>query len=158
MKASTASSAAPVTLSAVERKFMQQLLACPNQTASIDQIQPNPKTSAAKRDRICRRLQQLGLVNYTIEVTRFSITPLGKTTLKLDCPRACLPITPDERAILLACQYRTITTQSLEPLRLNSPEQQQQIIQNLAHRRLIKIVESIITHVSATQPEHSAQP
>ena len=151
MESPTASPAASATLSAVERKFMQQLLACPNQTAAIDQIQPNPKTSATKRDRICRRLHRLGLVNYSVEVTRFSITPLGKTTLKLDCPRACLPITPDERAILLACQYSTITPQSLESLRLSSPEQQQQIIQNLARRRLIKIIDSVITQVSATQ-------
>ncbi len=156
MQSTTTSPATPATLSAVERKFMQKLLACPNQTAAIDQIQPNPKTSATQRDRICRRLHRLGLVHYTVEVTRFSSTPLGKTTLKLDCPRACLPITPDERAILLACQYRTITPQNLESLRLSSPEQQQQIIRNLANRRLIKIVDSAITHVSATQPQISS--
>lgn len=137
-----------VKLSAVERKFMQQLYACPGQTAAIGQIQPNPKTSVAERDRICRRLHRLGLVDYSTEVTRFCITPLGKATLKLDCPRSCLPITPDEQAILLLCRYKTITPQALAPLRLDSPEQAQQMIQNLASRRLVKIVEAAIVQVS----------
>lgn len=138
-----------VKLSAVERKFMQQLCAYSGQTAAIEQIQPNPKTSVAERDRICRRLHRLGLVDYSTEVTRFCITPLGKAMLKLDCPRSCLPITPDERAILLLCRYQTITPQTLALLRLSSPEQAQQMIQHLASRRLVKIVEAAIVQVSA---------
>jgi predicted transcriptional regulator len=135
-----------MNLAAVERKFLQQLLQIPSHQAPITAIQPNPKTSAAERDRICRQLYRLGLVDYSIQIQKFAITPAGKSLLQLDMPRACLPVTPDEYTILKACSSGTITPQQLSL----PPANQQPLLQRLANRDLIKIIAHTIDQVSLT--------
>jgi hypothetical protein len=141
---SAQSTVSNMKLSAVEQKFLLRLLEQPHHRALITTIQPNPKTSAADRDRICRKLAKLGLVDYTYEVARFAITPAGKTLLKLDRPRAVLPVTPTELEVLRACAWDSIAPERLRKV----PEgDRQRIIQALANRKLIKILEGEITEI-----------
>ena len=133
-----------MALSAVEQKFLLRLRNQPHHRARLTDIQPNPKTSAAACDRICRKLAKLGLVAYTYEVKKFSITPAGKTLLRLDKPRAVLPLTPSELEVLRACAWDAIAPERLRKV----PEgDRQRIIQALADRKLIKILEGEITEV-----------
>ena len=70
-------------LSKVERKVMAYLASQPNGWATIEHIQPNPKTSPRERERICLRLFEQDLLDYAYRVTQFAIAPPGRLLLNL---------------------------------------------------------------------------
>lgn len=117
----------------IELKFLLKLLSFPNYQAPLSKITPNSKTPAAERERICRKLRDRDLVDYSTEIIKFKIASPGKAVLKLDTDE--LPVTPQELKILQACETRTIT-----PRKTGIPEAEQQaVIQSLADRDLIQI-------------------
>ncbi|HEY9674179.1 MAG TPA: hypothetical protein V6D11_22260, partial [Waterburya sp.] len=113
-------------------KFLLKLLSFPDYRAPLSKVAPNSKTPAAERERICRKLRDRNLVDYSCEITKFKITPLGKERLKLDTDE--LPVTPEELKLLKACERKTIT-----PAKTGIAEaQRQSVIQSLADRGLIQ--------------------
>ena len=135
-------------LTSIELKFLLQLLGRPHYRASIRKIRPNPKTSAAKRDRICLQLCSKGLVNYTDEAQQFAITPAGFTLLNLDT--TSLPVTPAELWTLRSCAKRSITPQEIN--RKVPVNERQQMIRNLERRGLVKVTKTQIKDVWLTLP------
>ncbi len=117
----------------IELKFLLKLLAFANYQAPLSKITPNSKTSAVERERICRKLRDRELVDYSCEITKFRIASSGKALLKSDTDE--LSVTPQELKILKACEKNTIT-----PRKTGIPEAEQQaIIQSLEDRGLIQI-------------------
>lgn len=135
-------------LTSIELKFLLQLLGRPNYRASINKIRPNPKTSIAKRDRICLQLCRKGLVDYTYEAQKFAITPAGFTLLNLDT--TSLPVTPAELWTLRSCAERSITPREIN--RKVPVNERQQMIRNLEQRGLVKVTKTQLKEVWLTQP------
>ncbi|WP_050765789.1 hypothetical protein [Synechococcus sp. PCC 7335] len=133
------------SLGAAEVKFLLKLLGCDNYQVSVSELSPSSKTSLAEYSRICESLKSKGLVNYSSEIARFTIAPPGRTLLALDT--TSLPVTPDELKVLRACKG------SMTPESLGSrvPDNaKQQLIRNLAERRMLKITKSVIKEVWLT--------
>ena len=133
-------------LSSLELKFLLRLLKFPSYRAPCAQLQPNAKTTATERDRLCRQLCQQGLVDCEETITRFSLTAAGQTLLRLDT--SVLPITPDERFVLKSGQGGSIT-----PGQIHSrvpKDQRQRLIAVLAQRGLIKVTKCHIGEVWLT--------
>jgi predicted transcriptional regulator len=120
-------------MEAIELKFLLKLLSFPGYRAPLAKITPNSKTSAAERERICRRLCDRELVDYSCDIIRFKIARLGKDVLRSDPEH--LPVTPQELKILKACEKETLT-----PGKTGIPQQERQkVIQSLADRGLIQV-------------------
>ena len=134
-------------LTSIELKFLLQLLGRPHYRASIKKIRPNPKTSAAKRDRICLQLCSKGLVDYTYEAQQFAITPAGFTLLNLDT--TSLPVTPAELWTLRSCLDRSITPREIH--RKVPVNERQQMIRSLEQRGLVKVTKTQLKEVWLTQ-------
>ena len=134
-------------LTSIELKFLLQLLGRPHYRASIKKIRPNPKTSAAKRDKICLQLCSKGLVDYTYEAQQFAITPAGFTLLNLDT--TSLPVTPAELWTLRSCVNRSITPREIH--RKVPVNERQQMIRNLEQRGLVKVTKTQLKEVWLTQ-------
>ncbi|MEM8603416.1 MAG: hypothetical protein AAGF24_06225 [Cyanobacteria bacterium P01_H01_bin.121] len=138
-------------VTAAELKFLLRLLGCPGYRSLISKIKVNAKTLAAQRDRIGRDLCSKGLVDYSQDILRFVITPSGKTLLNLDT--RSLPITPDERHVLMACLGG-----STKPTAISTKvpaSDRPTLIQKLADRGLLKITEQKIKAVWLTaQGQH----
>ncbi|NEP18165.1 MAG: hypothetical protein F6J97_14880 [Leptolyngbya sp. SIO4C1] len=130
----------------VELKFLLQLLGAPNYQAAITEIRPNPKTKAAERDRICLALCSKGLVDYSAEVSRFTITPAGRTLLNLDT--TSLPVTPLELWTLRSCRAQGITPGQISR-KVPASERQTQI-RALAERGLVSIKQTQLKQVWLT--------
>lgn len=122
-------------LSTIELKFLLQLLGYSEYRSPIEQIKPNPKTSASERDSVCRSLVDKGWVEISEAIAQFAIAPPGKTLLSLDT--TSLPVTPDELLVLQTCLEKSIAPEDL-PNKLQGTDAQQ-LIQNLAQRGLVKI-------------------
>jgi DNA-binding MarR family transcriptional regulator len=117
----------------IELKFLLKLLAFANYQAPLSRITPNSKTSAVERERICRKLRDRELVDYSCEITKFRIAPLGKALLKSDTDEPS--VTSQELKILKACEKSTIT-----PRKTGIPEAEQQtVLQSLEDRGLIQV-------------------
>jgi hypothetical protein len=117
----------------IELKFLLKLLGFPGYKASLSKITPNSQTSAADRERICRKLHTRELLACSYEITKFKIASPGKALLKLDPGK--VPVTPQELKILKACEKKTIT-----PGKTGIPEAERQTaIQGLADRGLIQV-------------------
>lgn len=117
----------------VELKFLLKLLGFADYRAPLSKITPNSKTSAANRERICRKLRDRELVDCSKEVTKLKIAPPGKALLKLD--PAELPVTNQELKVLRASEREKIS-----PGKTGIPsEERQGIIQKLADRGLIEL-------------------
>ncbi|MBE9062441.1 hypothetical protein [cf. Phormidesmis sp. LEGE 11477] len=130
------------SLEAIELKFLLKLLGCENYRSKISEIKPNAKTKASDRDKVCRNLGAKGLVDYDSEVAKFKLTSHGKTLLSLDT--TSLPATPDELAVMRACKGVMTPGQ----LRKTPAGARQQIIQDLAGRKVLSISEMTIKEVS----------
>lgn len=135
-------------LTSIELKFLLQLLRSPNYRAPISKIRPNPKTSAAKRDKICLQLSSKGLVDYTYAAQQFAITPAGFTLLNLDT--TSLPVTPAELWTLRSCAERSITPQEIN--RKVPVNERRQMIRNLEQRGLVKVTKIQLKEVWLTEP------
>jgi hypothetical protein len=133
-------------LPVIELKFLRRLLEHPpDYRTPISQIQPNAKTSAAERDRICKSLCSKGMVEYAEEILRYRTTVTGKTLLYLD--RSVLPATPDELLLLKAAVARTATPSDAKKVSIFD---RQQLLRQLAAQRLITVRQSQITDVWLT--------
>jgi len=133
-----------IDLKTIELKFLRRLLEQGGRS-DIANLSPNEKTPVVKRDRICKKLASQGLVNYTSEVARFTISPPGRVLLTLDT--TSLPVTPDELNLLRACRG------SMAPGQLSSKipmGDRQRLIRNLANRRMLKIRSVVIKEVWLT--------
>lgn len=130
----------------IELKFLLKLLGFEGYRAPISNIQPNSKTKAPQRDRICRNLGDRGYVDYREEITKFKIEPTGKQLLEADTSQ--LPITEEEVKILQAC-----AKQVAKPGDVKKPtgERKQSIIWNLVERGLIGVVETQLKEVWLTE-------
>ncbi|MBE9077278.1 hypothetical protein IQ241_08210 [Romeria aff. gracilis LEGE 07310] len=120
-------------LSPAELKFVLRLLGYPGYRTAIAQLRSSPQNTAA--DRICRRLGELGLVDYTSEIVRFAIAPAGRMLLGLGT--TSLPVTPSELWILRSCQSGAIRPEEIH--RKVSSLERLALVRNLDQRGLVKI-------------------
>lgn len=127
-----------------ELKFLLKLLAYPDYRTAIAQLRPSPQRPAA--DRICRRLGEQGLVDYTSEIVKFAIAPAGRTLLGLDT--TSLPVTPSELWILRSCQTGPIGPGEID--RKVSSSERLALVHNLAKRGLVKVKKTDIKDVWLT--------
>ena len=132
----------------IELKFLLRVLGYPGYRAPITKIKPNPKTIAADRDRICRRLRDRGLVDCRIEVKKFKLLPAGKALLKLET--ADLPLTEIELKVLQRAKTETV---AISPAKLSGipAADRQPVVQTLAQRGLIKIISEMLKEVWLTE-------
>ncbi len=133
-------------LRAVELKFLLRLLEKRNHRSQIVDIKPNEKTTAAQRDRICKALAKKGLIDYSSEVARFTISRFGKVLLSLDT--TSLLVTPDELELLRNCKGAMFPGQLSRKIPASA---HQQIIRNLAARKLVNISSVKIKEVWLTE-------
>lgn len=130
-----------------ELKFLLKLLGCENYRGKIVELKPNSSTSAADRDRICESFAGQGIVEYESQIYRISLSPPGKTLLKLDT--TSLPVTPDELKILRGCQGSKGTT-LVSSISSVPKDSRQDLIRNLAERGMLKIAKEAIKDVWLT--------
>lgn len=128
-----------------ELKFLLKLLGCADYRALISKVEPNPKMKASERDRICRQLIERGLVDSTEEIKKLAIAPPGKSLLQADS--ATLPISEQELKVLKATAKSSITPAQTKV----AADQRQAVIQSLAARGFIKIIEKKIQEVWLTE-------
>ena len=131
-------------LKTIELKFLRKLLEQGGR-CKIANLSPNEKTPVAKRDRICKKLASQGLVDYSGDVAKFTISPAGRILLTLDT--TSLPVTPDELNLLRACRG------SMSPGQLSSKipmSDRQRLIRGLADRKMLKIRSVAIKEVWLT--------
>lgn len=120
-------------MEANELKFLLKLLGLSDYRAPLSKITPNSKTTAAERERICRKLRDRELVDCSYEVTKLKITHSGKALLKLDSTE--LPLTALQIKVLRTCEKGAIT-----PGKTNvSVADRQAIIQGLADKDYIEL-------------------
>jgi hypothetical protein len=120
-----------------ELKFLLKLLAFPDYRTSLAKITPNAKTTAAERERICRKLRDQELVNCSYEVTKLKIAAPGKDLLKLDAAES--PLTDQQLKVL-----RTSEKEKITPGKTGIPAAERQaIIQGLADRGWIEVEQKI---------------
>lgn len=129
----------------LELKFLLKLLGFPDYRAPIGEIKPNPKTTTAERDAICRGLLHRSLVDYSLEVVAIAITPAGKSLLSLDTSK--LPITESELEIIRSCANGAIAPTGIDI----PPASREESIQSLISRGLIKAEKTQIQEVWLTQ-------
>lgn len=116
-----------------ELKFVLKLLGFPDYRAPLSKITTNSKTSAAERERICRKLLTRELVECSYEVTKLKIASPGKALLKSDSTG--LPVTNQEIKVLRASEKEKITPGKTGV----PPAEREAIIQGLADRGLIEL-------------------
>lgn len=127
-----------------ELKFLLKLLGYPDYRTSIANAQPNPKTKASERDRIGRQLIERGLVDCTEEIKKLAIAPPGKSLLQAD--PATLPISEQELKVLKATAKGSISPGQTKV----AADQRQAVIQSLATRGFIKIIDKKFKEVWLT--------
>ena len=117
----------------IDLKFVLKLLGFADYRTPLSKIQPNNKTKASEREKICRTLCDRGWVECSHEITKLKIAPPGKALLKLDPGE--LPVTEQELKVLRSCEKEKIT-----PGKTNIPAAQRQaVIQSLVDRGLIEV-------------------
>ena len=134
-------------LTSLELKFLLALLGFPNYRAPINGIQTLAKVSLAGRDRLCQQLAEKHLVDYERISTRFGLTATGRTVLNLDT--SVLPITPDEKYVLMSCRDRSIPPQQIH--HRVPPDQRQALISNLAAQGLLQVTKRQLGEVWLTE-------
>ncbi|OLP18976.1 hypothetical protein BST81_07015 [Leptolyngbya sp. 'hensonii'] len=128
-------------MNASELKFVLRLLKYQDYRAPFSKIDLNEKI------RICKELTERGLVRYSRKIGQFKIEPAGKGMLKQDMTG--LPLTEHQRAILKACEAKSIVPSEI-PGKKFSAEERQNTIQDLETRGLIKVEKFQITEVWLT--------
>ena len=116
----------------IQLKFLLKLLSHENYRASISKLQPNSKTKASERDKICRQLIELELVDCSEEIAKIKIASPGKALLKLN--KIQDKITDEEIKILKACQKEAITPSQTK---VTPAKTRQQLIEQLLTRGFI---------------------
>ncbi|HIK11953.1 MAG TPA: hypothetical protein IGS52_17115 [Oscillatoriaceae cyanobacterium M33_DOE_052] len=128
----------------LELKFLLELLGFPDYQGSIQKLKPNPKTTAAELNRLCRSLSDRLLVAYSSEITQLKITAAGKALLSLDTSN--LPISAEDLTVLQAAAAGAISAAETGIPRAN----RQRLLQSLADRGLIEPVQTQIKEVWLT--------
>jgi predicted transcriptional regulator len=128
-----------------ELKFLLKLLGKQLYRASISQIKPNDKTSAAERDRICRQLRDRKLVDCTEEIVKIKLTPSGQALLKLD--NNSVPIDDIERKILQACHKGAIARSEIK---FKSATARDELIEKLTEKGFLVAAETRLKEVWLT--------
>jgi hypothetical protein len=136
-------------MEAIELKFLLKLLGHTGYRAPISKLQPNGKTSASERDKVCRRLTDREIISYTREVKRFKIDPSGRSLLNQATEE--LPLTEQQLRVLKACKEKTITPGEVSKL---SPAERQNIIQELEEKGFVQIEKAQIKEVWLTSRGH----
>lgn len=129
----------------IELKFILKLLGFEGYRAPIRKIQPNSKTKAPERDRICRTLGDRGYVGYEEDVTKFKIESPGKQILKTDTSQ--LPIAKDEVKVLQVCAQKTANPGDTKLPK----EKRQPVIRQLIERGFVRAVKKQIKEVWLTE-------
>ncbi|MGB3670035.1 MAG: hypothetical protein WA984_07995, partial [Phormidesmis sp.] len=124
------------SLKVIELKFLLKLLGCEGYRGKMTDLNPNSKTKASERDRICMALGTEDIVEYDSQVARFSLAPPGRTLLGLDT--TSLPVTPDELKVLQACQKAKGST-TPGTITGVSADSRQALIRSLTKRGMLKI-------------------
>ena len=96
---------------------------------------PLPQLTTARRDRLWRQLQQKGLVEFDVVVTRFGLSAQGRMLLHLD--RSVLPVTPDEKYVLQSCRDRSIHPDQI--CHKVTHDSRQKLVTGLAQQGLLRI-------------------
>lgn len=122
------------------------LLQYPDYRAAAASLPLPPKWSQSRRDRRWRQLQQQGLVDFEVIVTRFGLSATGRVLLQLDT--SVLPVTPDEKYVLQSCRDRSIHP---DQVCAKVPRSQRQpLIANLAQQGLVRITRQTLGEVWLT--------
>lgn len=127
-------------------KCLLRLLEYPDYRAPAASLPPHPKWSKSRCDRFWRQLQQQGLVDFEVIVTRFGLSATGRVLLLLDT--SVLPVTPDEKYILQSCRDRSIHPDQV--CAKVSRHQRQPLIAGLARQGLIRITRQTVGEVWLT--------
>lgn len=135
---------------APELKFLLQLLASPHHRSPLDHLKPSPKSTAADRLRLCRKLAKRGWIDSQEVPARVSLAPPGRVLLGLDT--TSLPVTPAELALLRACDRKSQPLDQLSGPHLQnlSPIQRQSLAQGLIDRGLLAVAQTEISEVWLT--------
>ncbi|MCT7960758.1 hypothetical protein NG799_00430 [Laspinema sp. D1] len=128
-----------------ELKFLLKLLGVPDYRTSITKVEPTPKMKASERDRIGRQLIERGLVDCTEEIQKLAIAPPGKSLLQAD--PTTLPISEQELKVLKATAKGSISPGQTGV----AADQRQAVIQSLAARGFIKIIDKKFKEVWLTE-------
>ncbi len=128
-----------------ELKFLLKLLGFPDYRAPLKSVKPNSKTKVSEVNAICRQLRQRNLIESREEVIQLSITPAGKSLLKLE--PGTLPVSDAQIQVLQACAKRSVTaTKTGIPA-----AEAQAVIKDLQLRGLIKAIKTEIKEVWLTE-------
>ncbi|GAB4288681.1 MAG: hypothetical protein Fur0025_22870 [Oscillatoriaceae cyanobacterium] len=128
-----------------ELKFLLKLLGFPHYRAPLKSVKPNYKTKISEVNAICRQLRQRELIDCREEVMQLSITPAGKSLLKLE--PGTLPISADQMQVLQACAKGSITANKTGI----AAAEAQAVIKDLLDRGLIKALKTDIKEVWLTE-------
>ncbi|MEC4893132.1 MAG: hypothetical protein SAL07_07680 [Oscillatoria sp. PMC 1051.18] len=132
-------------ISVKQLKFLLRLISKPDYQGSITELKPTSGARASERDKICRELRDLNLVEAPEEVTKLKIEPAGKALLEADA--AELPLSKDELKALKASAKGTIN-----PSDTRIPtDTRQTVIQALVERGLISAVKTQLKEVRLTE-------
>ena len=114
----------------IEIKFLLKLLAYNSHRTSISKIRLGTSIKASVRNQVCRRLFELGLIQFTEKIAKIRITASGKAALKKNTPQ----LTQLQLKVLLACQKKGIPPSGTG---VSKAQRRQTLIEELAHLGLI---------------------
>lgn len=128
-------------------KFLLRLLGCPGYRSSLSNLKFQANLSPSEKVDLCHSLQSQGWIDFQQEIQSFTLAAPGEVLLKLDS--RSLPITPDERSILVASRKTILSLDSLPPTA--PPRDRVRLVRNLVDRGLLKVKKYQITEVWLTQ-------
>ena len=116
----------------IEIKFLLKLLAYDNDRTTISNIRLGTSIKASVRNNVCKRLYDLGLIQFTEKIAKIRITTKGKTALNKNPEQ----LTQLHLKVLLACQKKGIAPSGT---RISAAQGRQIIISELVALGLITI-------------------
>ncbi len=120
----------------IEIKFLLKLLAYDNNRTTISNIRLGTSIKASVRNSVCKRLYDLGLVQFTEKIAKIRITTSGKTALSKNPEQ----LTQLHLKVLLACQKKGIPPSGTG---ISTAQGRQTIISELVALGLITVVTKI---------------
>lgn len=116
-----------------EFKLLVNLVSSPNHRATLAQVKPLKSMKTIEVQTIALKLRDRQLLEISEEINLIKITESGKALLQLDTTE--LPITPEEKKILEACQKQAIKPSQIKA---KSAKVRHQLIQELIDKGLLK--------------------
>ncbi len=120
----------------IEIKFLLKLLAYGNYRTTISNIRLGTSIKASVRNSVCKRLFDLGLVQFTEKIAKIRITASGKTALSKNLEQ----LTQLHLKLLKACLKKGIPPSAT---RISAAQGRQTIISELVALGLITVVTKI---------------